>query len=39
MEAQEDKDLKKMQTTAAASVGVAAIIGVAAGLASLLLKK
>jgi hypothetical protein len=39
MEAQEDKELKKMQSTAVASVGVAAVIGVAAGLASLLFKK
>ena len=39
VDAQEEAEIKKMKNTAAASVGVAAAIGVAAGVVSLLLKK
>lgn len=39
MEAQEDREVKRMKQTAVASVGVAAVVGVAAGIAGLLMKK
>lgn len=39
LDAQEEKEIRKMKQTAAASVGVAAAIGVVAGVASLLMKK
>jgi hypothetical protein len=39
VDAQEEKELRQMQKTAAASVGVAAAIGVVAGVATLLMKK